>query len=201
MVQGIINAVIQVILFTLIPLIWWSVTARKECSFFQWIGLKKINSENKKQTAVWTAIVTAAFLAVSFFTLMMLKNVEMATSDFAGKGLSALPAILVYAIVQTSLAEEILFRGFLLKRFAKKFGDNTGITVQAVLFGVMHGAMFFSKVGAAKAVLIIALTGGIGWFMGYINEKKANGSILPGWCIHACANIFSGLLSACVFYN
>jgi len=201
MVQGIINAVIQVILFTLIPLIWWAVTARKECSFFQWIGLKKIDSENKKQTAVWTAIVTAAFLAVSFFTLMMLKNVEMATSDFAGKGLSALPAILVYAIVQTSLAEEILFRGFLLKRLAKKFGDTAGITVQAVLFGLMHGVMFLSKVGAAKAVLIIALTGGIGWFMGYINEKKANGSILPGWCIHACANIFSGLLSACVFYN
>ena len=199
MIQGIINAVIQLIAFTLIPLIWWAVTARKEQNFFQWIGLKKIDSENKKQTAVWTAIVTGAFLLVSFFTLMMLRNVEMATSDFAGKGISALPSILVYAIVQTALAEEIVFRGFLLKRIAKKFGDTVGITMQSVLFGLMHGVMFFSQVGAVKAILIIALTGGIGWFMGYINEKKANGSIIPSWCIHACANIFSGLLSACVF--
>lgn len=200
MLHGIIDAVVQVVLFTLIPLIWWAVTARKEQNFFRWIGLKKIDSENKKQTAVWTAIVMAAFLLVSFFTLMLLRNVEMATSGFAGKGISALPVILVYAVLQTALAEEILFRGFLLKRFAKKFGDTVGITMQSVLFGFMHGAMFFSKVGALKAVLIIALTGGIGWFMGYINEKKANGSIIPSWCIHACANIFSGLLSACVFY-
>jgi len=32
--------------------------------------------------------------------------------------------------------------------------------------------------------------------MGYINEKKADGSILPSWSIHAIANIFSGVCSA-----
>jgi hypothetical protein len=32
--------------------------------------------------------------------------------------------------------------------------------------------------------------------MGYVNEKKAGGSIIPGWCIHAIANIFSGACAA-----
>lgn len=27
--------------------------------------------------------------------------------------------------------------------------------------------------------------------MGYVNEKKANGSILPSWFIHALSNIFA----------
>ena len=200
-IQKIISSIVQIIIFTVIPLIWWFVTARKEQNFLQWIGFRRIEKENRKQTAVWTAAVTGAFFLVGFLTLLFLRGTETAASDFAGMGLSALPAILVYAVIQTALSEEIVFRGFLLKRIAKKFGDNAGITIQAVLFGLMHGIMFFSSVGAAKALLITALTGGIGWFMGYINEKKANGSIIPGWCIHACANIFSGLLSACVFYN
>lgn len=36
-----INTIIQIVLFSLIPLIWWVVTGRKE-SFFLWIGLKGI---------------------------------------------------------------------------------------------------------------------------------------------------------------
>ena len=60
----------------------------------------------------------------------------------------------------------------------------------------MHGVMFFSAAGPVKAVLITLFTGSIGWLMGYINEKKADGSILPSWSIHAIANIFSGVCSA-----
>ena len=36
----------------------------------------------------------------------------------------------------------------------------------------------------------------IAYGMGYINEKKAQGSIVPSWLIHAAANIFSGLCAA-----
>jgi hypothetical protein len=37
--------------------------------------------------------------------------------------------------------------------------------------------------------------------MGYVNEKKAGGSILPGWGIHAVANIFSGICSAFIIFQ
>jgi membrane protease YdiL (CAAX protease family) len=128
-------------------------------------------------------------------------GVETATSDFADKGFAALPAILVYAAFNTGLPEEIVFRGFLLKRFASRFGAHAGNIMQSVLFGLIHGVLFISSVGIPKALLIILFTGGIGWLMGYINEKKAGGSIIPSWCIHTAANIFSGICSAFVLFK
>ena len=71
-----------------------------------------------------------------------------------------------------------------------------GNAVQAVIFGLMHGIMFFSMVGVMKAVLITLFTGIIAWLMGFANEKRADGSILPSWCIHSISNIFSGLCAA-----
>ncbi|MCR5109919.1 MAG: CPBP family intramembrane metalloprotease [Ruminococcus sp.] len=190
------ETIIQVILFSLIPFIWWLITARKETNFLKWIGLRKIEDAKKNNTIIWTAAVAAAFLAISFAMLYLVRDTETATSDYSAKGASAIPAVLLYAIVKTALAEEIIFRGFLLKRISAKFDFTVGNIMQSVLFGIMHGIMFFSSVGMVKAIIIVAFTGGIGWFMGFINEKKANGSIIPSWCVHSAANIFSALCSA-----
>ena len=43
---------------------------------------------------------------------------------------------------------------------------------------------------------IIFFTGAIAAYLGFVNEKKAGGSILPSWIIHALANILSGLVAA-----
>ena len=42
LIQTLINSIIQIALFSLIPFIWWLITARKKMNFFEWIGLKKI---------------------------------------------------------------------------------------------------------------------------------------------------------------
>ncbi|MCR4867730.1 MAG: CPBP family intramembrane metalloprotease [Lachnospiraceae bacterium] len=194
-ISKLISSVIQIILFTIIPFIWWLITARKECSFLKWIGLKKAEV-SKNKTMLWIVCISAAFLILSGVILIFLKGVETATSDFSSLGMSAIPAILIYAIFNTALPEEILFRGFLLKRISNRFGFNVGNAIQALLFGLMHGIMFISSVGVLLAIIVILFTGAIGWFMGYTNEKKADGSILPSWCIHAIANIFSGICSA-----
>ena len=194
-ISKLISSVIQIILFTIIPFIWWLITARKECSFLKWIGLKKAEV-SKNKTMLWIVCISAAFLILSVVILIFLKGVETATSDFSSFGMSAIPAILIYAIFNTALPEEILFRGFLLKRISNRFGFNAGNAIQALLFGLMHGIMFISSVGVLLAIIVILFTGAIGWFMGYTNEKKADGSILPSWCIHAIANIFSGICSA-----
>ena len=83
-----------------------------------------------------------------------------------------------------------------MKRMANKFGFNIANLTQALLFGLLHGVMFFSLVGVIKAILIIFFTGAIAWFMGYINEKKSNGSIIPSWIIHTISNLFSGICAA-----
>ena len=198
-ISKLISSIIQIILFSLIPFVWWLITARKKCGFFNWIGIKKPEGE-KHKTLFWIAGVSVTFLILSVVILYFIKGVETATSDFSGLGAIAIPAILVYAILNTSLPEEILFRGFLLKRISNKFGFAVGNIIQAVLFGMLHGIMFFSAVGIVKALIVIAFTGGIGWCMGYTNEKIAGGSILPSWCVHAIANIFSGICSAFLLF-
>lgn len=199
--QKIMNSIVQILLFSLIPFIWWCMTARKRCGFFQWIGLKRISSLKEDKMWLWIAGITIIFLAMSVFILYTVRNMETASSEFSGLERKALPAILVYAVLNTSLPEEILFRGFLLKRLSHQFGFLVGNMVQSVLFGLLHGAMFLALIGVEQTILIIGFTGGISWCMGYVNEQKAEGSILPSWCMHAIANIFSGICSAFLLFS
>ena len=195
LVNKIISSVMQIILFSLIPLIWWLITARKKESFFKWIGLKKIEKENKKSSVVNMLPIAISYLIVSFITIYLIKDIETATSEFAGMGISALLPALIYAIFNTALPEEILFRGFLLKRIASKFGYMIANIIQSTIFGLLHGFMFFNVLGIVKTIVIIFFTGIIAFAMGYINEKKANGSILPSWFIHALSNIFASIVA------
>ena len=190
------NSIIQIIIFSIIPFLWWLITSRKKMNFFEWIGLKKVNNIKENKLFAWIFSVLVLFLIISVFILYSLKNVNVASSEFTGLGIKSLPSILIYAIFNTSLPEEILFRGFLLKRIGNKFGFIVSNGIQSLLFGCIHGIMFFSAIGILKSMLIILFIGIISWIMGYINEKKANGSILPSWFIHAVANIFSGIFYA-----
>lgn len=188
-----VSSIIQIFLFSLIPFFWWLITARKNCGFFGWLGLKKINRERFPKLLFGMAVTVLGFWLAGQFSLYALKDVPTAASAFAGLKMKGIPAVIIYAFFHTALSEEILFRGFLLKRIAAKFGFQAGNAVQALLFGLLHGAMFVAGAGYLKAFLLILFTGAIAWVMGYINEKKAEGSILPGWVIHGAANLLSGL--------
>lgn len=196
-ISKLVSSVLQIVLFTLVPFIWWLATARKKESFFSWIGFKKIDKASSKNVGVISSVVAVCFMLLSFFILFEVKGIEaMATSDFTDMGASAIPAIIVYAVLNTSLPEEILFRGFLLKRISNRFGFGVANFIQSVVFGMMHGLMFVKYTGVVTGTAITVFTTAIAWAMGYINEKKANGSILPSWGMHAAANIFSGMVSA-----
>ncbi len=36
-----INAIVQVMLFSVIPFVWWSFTAKKEQTFLEWLGFHR----------------------------------------------------------------------------------------------------------------------------------------------------------------
>lgn len=189
-----LSALLQLTLMTSIPFIWYIICYKKCSGFFQWIGLKAPSIFNKSllRFIIFTLL---AFTVFSIGILYLLKEVGTAASMFSGKGIVALPSAVVYSFFTTALSEEILFRGFLLKRLSGKFGFRTGNVVQSVLFGLLHGVMFFSLINFEKVVLIVAFTGLIAWCMGYANEKKAEGSIMPSWIIHGIANLFSAIIS------
>ena len=162
--------------------------------FAEWIGLKKV--QGGKKTLIGIIVVSIVFIVSGALTLYTIRDIETATSEFTGLGVAAIPAIVVYAAFNTAFPEELLFRGFILKRLANKFGFNIANFIQALLFGLLHGAIFFALVGVLKTILIIIFTGVIAWFMGYINEKNANGSIIPSCIIHTISNLFSGIYAA-----
>lgn len=193
-INKIISSLLQIIIFSIIPFLFWYFSARKQESFREWIGLKKI--KGGKKTALAIIIVTTFYLLISLILLNSLKNIENATTEFQGLRFAALPAIFIYAVFNTSFPEEILFRGFILKRLASKLGFIKANFIQSLLFSLLHGVMFFPLVGNLKSILIILMTGFIALAMGYINEKLSGGSIIPSWIIHAISNLIAGLYAA-----
>lgn len=193
-INKIINSLLEIILFSLLPFLFWYFSARKQERFPDWIGLKKIKVA--KKTALAIIIVTTFYLLISLILLNSLKNIENATTEFQGLRFAALPAIFIYAVFNTSFPEEILFRGFILKRLANKLGFTKANFIQSLLFGILHGVMFFPLVGNLKSILIILLTSLAAFAMGYVNEEISGGSIIPGWIIHAISNLIAGIYLA-----
>ncbi|PID97863.1 MAG: CPBP family intramembrane metalloprotease [Actinobacteria bacterium] len=192
------SSVVQLVLFTFIPALWWAITARKDTSFFQWIGLIPVPRNVRSRVVGATFGVWVAFLFVSLGVLILTQDVASATSPFSGRGIAALPAILVYATITTALSEEILFRGFLLKRIAVVLGFARANILQALLFGAVHGLLLLvtGSTNFLIAATVTFFTALVGWALGFLNERLAQGSILPSWTIHALSNIVSGLLTA-----
>ncbi|MBZ5807315.1 CPBP family intramembrane metalloprotease [Streptococcus thermophilus] len=104
--------------------------------------------------------------------------------------------LLAFAILGTALPEEIFFRGFLLKMVQGKLGFLGANLVQSLLFGLIHALMFIQLTGYLRTFAILVFISLIAYVLGAINEKKADGSILPSVFIHALANTVVGLLFA-----
>ena len=171
-------------------------TARKKVGFFDWIGLKKVQTQQKRRLLLTILGISLLFLLFSIVVFSWFDSSQTATADFSGNGIGALPAILAYAILGTALPEEIFFRGFLLKRMQGKLGFLGANLVQSLLFGLIHALMFMQLTGYLKAFAILVFISLIAYVFGAINEKKASGSILPSVFIHALANTVVGLLFA-----
>ncbi|MFB7158790.1 lysostaphin resistance A-like protein [Lysinibacillus sp. NPDC056232] len=194
--ESAINAIIQVILFSVIPFIWWFFSARKEQSFLTWLGLQKPVVENKGNYFLWFLfIIILLFVPLTTISYFYLDSSTLATNRFTGLGFSALIPALFHSIVQTGLSEELLFRGFLLKRFMHKFGFQMGNIMQSLLFGILHGLLMFSFIPFGVVVLVVIATAFVGYLMGWINERKSNGSILTSWGIHSIVNLIAAFMA------
>ena len=197
LVQQMLNALIQIALFALLPFVWWLIRARRKSPFLEWIGLKPLKDTGSRKIWLWILLGSLFFWVLSFLLVYSaVKNLDTATSNFSGLGFQALPAILIYGLFQTALSEELLFRGFLLKRLASRLSFVVANTIQAALFGLIHGLMFITILSWHQTLLIILCTGGIAAYLGFVNERKSDGSILPSWIMHALINVVTGSLSA-----
>ena len=192
------RAVFQIFILSFIPFVWWLIwwirTNESKTSFFKWVGLKKPTVADKKKFIVF---IFFALLVAASMSLVLDPNlpddIQLANARFSGQGINALIPAIIFSFFASALPEEVLFRGFLGKQLSKFLGFMVGNSIQAILFGILHGAALFSVLGKAIPLLVIGYTGVLGWLMGYINEK-ANGSILPSWCIHGVSNLYAAVI-------
>lgn len=188
------SAVFQLIILSFVPFVWWLIIARKKANFFKWVGLKKIKVDNIKIYLVKMVVFICVFSLISSKVFhIVIGNVSTATTQFNGRGVTAVPNAIIFAFFQTGLSEEIFFREFLGKRLINKFGFIVGNTMQAFVFALVHGGLFFPMIGASGAVVLTMLIGLIGWGEGFFDERKSGGSIVTSWIIHGIMNLISSV--------
>jgi membrane protease YdiL (CAAX protease family) len=115
----------------------------------------------------------------------------------SGFGARAIILGLIYCFVQASGSEEILFRGLIAKRLYAVLGLPWGNVIQALIFWLMHLALFRAITGEwiSMIQLLAFLTSfAMGLVLGYANFRKGGESIAPSWILHGSAN-FSTFLT------
>lgn len=204
--SSITTTIVNLIVFSLLPIIWWFFKHRKEEGFFRWIGFFKPQLKSK-----WWVLLIFAILYYFFYnfdftqfvspeTLEYIENsASVSANVFAGIGVAAILPAFIENFIANGVAEEILYRGFLCKRLISKIGLVKGIILQAVLFGLMHNILYILaglNVGLWYHILTFIFTGMGALLLGWLNEKIFNGSIIPGILLHGAGNFIASLLVA-----
>ena len=205
-ISNISTSVINLIVFSLIPFLWWFFRHRKETGFFRWLGFIRPHLWSKWWVLIVFAVVYYFFYNFDFTRLVdpdTLAYIEsssaVSANAFAGLGAAAIVPALIENFIANGVAEEILYRGFLCKRLCGKLGTVVGILLQAVLFGLMHYILYIISglnVGLWYHTLTFLFTGMGALLLGWLNEKIFNGSILPSILLHGAGNFISTMLVA-----
>lgn len=197
MLNEIIGTVIQVLIFTLIPLIVYLIKKKTAKGFFDYIGLKK-STRKANLLAVFACLLFAAPPLILTLVNNDFKEIMFDPNSITGKfrqmglGVNSIVILLGIALFKTSLAEEIFFRGFVAKRLISVIGFVKGNVIQAIIFGIIHTLLFALTTQSSFFLFIIFLVPSIGAYVSVIlNERKAYGSIIPGWIAHGLANVLS----------
>ncbi len=204
--SSITGAIVNLVIFSLIPVLWWFFRHRKEVGFFKWIGLYKPQLKSQWWVLIIFAAVYYFFYSFDFTQLIDAKSLEylensasVSGNAYAGIGAAAIVPALIQNFIANGVAEEILFRGFLCKRLCSKFGTVPGIILQGVLFALMHNILYLvagMEVSLWYHVLMFVFTTMGALLLGWLNEKIYNGSIIPSIILHGAGNFISTMLVA-----
>jgi membrane protease YdiL (CAAX protease family) len=197
-VNEFVSAVLQVLVFTLIPFLFFLIRKDKAISFSEYIGFYKTSSKAITYSVFTSLIFLATGIGLVFidegFKQIVLSPISV-TGKIRALGFTAtsVSILILIAVIKTSLSEEILFRGFIAKRLIAALGVNTGNILQALIFGAVHLLLVWRLINPSPLglILITCFSTVGGWVIGYIKEKFGNGSIIPGWIAHGLGNLIS----------
>lgn len=193
-----ISAILQVLVFTLIPFIFFLFRKDKTVTFFKYIGLYKPTTKSIVLVLLVILISITSMIGLALVNdgiKQSMLSPASVTGKFRAMGFNSVTVVslLIMALIKTSLSEEIFFRGFLGKRLINKLGFKTGNLIQASIFGLLHLLLFWflTNTTVIPLIVITVFSTLMGWIIGYIKEKYANGSIIPGWVAHGLGNAIS----------
>lgn len=147
MVNQIIETIIQILIFALIPFLVYLINKKTVKGFLEYIGLKK-SLKKANYLALLTSFIFLAPMLLLTVTSESFREIMFDPNSITGKlrtmdlGVTAIITILIIAIFKTSFAEEILFRGFIAKRLIHSIGFRKGNFLQAMIFEILHAALF-----------------------------------------------------------
>jgi membrane protease YdiL (CAAX protease family) len=110
--------------------------------------------------------------------------------QFVGLGLGgpAIPIILVYGVVKTGFAEELLFRGLIAGSLSRRLPLVWANLSQALIFVIPHLILLFIM-PELWMILPLIFIGDL--FLGWVRIKS--GSIIGPWLVHASVNVTMAL--------
>lgn len=129
-ISNISTSVINLIVFSLIPFLWWFFRHRKETGFFRWLGFIRPHLRSKWWGLIVFAVVYYFFYNFDFTRLVdpdTLAYIEsssaVSANAFAGLGAAAIVPALIENFIANGVAEEILYRGFFLRQTGNRRRD------------------------------------------------------------------------------
>ena len=191
MVEGLIGTVAQVGVVLIVCLVAWLIFGRRKASFRTWLGLTGAPPLLLLLCLVLGA--AGAWLLLQtpgVATLASGPGTVIAASTPNGVTAGAIVVLAVGAVFKTAFAEELFFRGLIGKRLYGAMGFWPGNIVQALLFGAVHLPLLLLPDAPRQTVLLmIGFVTVLALVSGWLNERRAGGSILPGFALHAAGNL------------
>jgi uncharacterized protein len=135
----------------------------------------------------------AVAAGVAFFAAVILFDLLVSGKRFHAP---ALPAAALFSIVASSVCEEILFRGFVLRELWERLGFRPANLMAAALFTLVHWPYWVWAAGGFHPGLIF-ISGSVfllALFLGYL--VKLTDSLWPSVVAHVVNNQLSILLRA-----
>ncbi|WP_017414324.1 CPBP family intramembrane glutamic endopeptidase [Clostridium tunisiense] len=192
LINEFIGVIFNILLFSIIPLMWYLIKEKSSKGFFNSIGIYKPQNINVFETVLIITIVYLVTLSTNIVVIKLGYSGRNTVDTQYFTSLTFFMYLLLYGL-KTGIAEEILFRGFVAKKLIENLGFLKGNALQALVFALPH---FVIRGSASLVDITVRIINAflLGYTFGYIVDRKSDGSIIPVMIAHILINMASSLI-------
>lgn len=174
LINQIIQTMLMITLSSMIPLWYYLITRKTLKGFFNYIGIYLPTKTDNKYII---SMISIAYIITLIFNIIVIitGNSNRSIGIMEDVNYLILVVGLIFYGLQTGVAEEILFRGFIAKGLIKNHGFKYGNVIQAFIFAVPH---FVINGTASNIDILVRIINAfiLGYVFGFVMHKKSNDS-------------------------